>query len=138
MRDARAGLAQVRDRLAAVDVEGAEHLMDPTTPDRLAAARDEADGVLLLPGFDEFVLGYGDRTAVVPAEHAHRIVPGGNGMFRSTVVHRGQVVGTWKWTGRGARRRIEVEPFDVLTGDVTTAVERVAAQPPWTSQPPTS
>jgi Winged helix DNA-binding domain len=127
VRDARAGLAQVRDRLEAVTVDGTEYLMDPATPDRLRAARAEAEGVLLLPGFDEFVLGYGDRTAVVPAEFATRIVPGNNGMFRSTVVHRGQVVGVWRWNGRGAKRTPAVEPFTELPDDVATAIPGLAA-----------
>jgi hypothetical protein len=132
-RDVRAGLAAVRDRLAAVSVDGTDYLMDPGTPDRLAAARAEAGGVLLLPGFDEFVLGYGDRTAVLPAEFAQRIVPGSNGMFRPTVVHRGQIVGTWKWAGRGAARRVEPEPFTTFPKAVATAVPKVAAQLPATS-----
>jgi hypothetical protein len=129
-RDVRAGLAQVRDRLEAVTVDGTEYLMDPGTPDRLAAAKAEAEGVLLLPGFDEFVLGYGDRTAVLPAEFAARIVPGGNGMFRPTVVHRGQVVGTWKWTGRGAKRTVEAEPFTTFPAKLAAAVPKVAATLP--------
>jgi hypothetical protein len=130
VRDARAGLAAVADRLETVTVEGTEYLMDPATPDRLAAARSEADGVLLLPGFDEFVLGYGDRSAVVPAEFADRIVPGGNGMFRATVVHGGQVVATWKWAGRGAKRAVAVEPFTVLPDDVAAAIPGLAAALP--------
>lgn len=129
-RDVRAGLAAVRDRLEAVTVEGTEHFMDPATPDRLAAARAEAEGVLLLPGFDEFVLGYGDRTAVVPAEFATRIVPGNNGMFRSTVVHRGQVVAVWRWSGRGAKRTVDVEPFRDLPAEVAEAVPALAAELP--------
>jgi hypothetical protein len=129
-RAIRAGLAEVRDRLEAVTVDGTEYLMDPETPDRLAAAKTEADGLLLLPGFDEFVLGYGDRAAVLPAEFAQRIVPGGNGMFRPTVVHRGQVVGTWKWTGRGAGRAVEAEPFKAFPKKVAAAVPKVAAALP--------
>jgi hypothetical protein len=130
VRDARAGLAEVRDRLEAVTVDGTEYLMDPATPDRLAAARAEAEGVLLLPGFDEFVLGYGDRTAVVPAEFAARIVPGNNGMFRSTVVHRGQVVAVWRWNGRGAKRTPAVEPFTELPDDVAAAIPDLATALP--------
>src|SRR5215210_4026103 len=38
----RAGLAEVRDRLESVSVDGTEYLMDPSTPERLAAARREA------------------------------------------------------------------------------------------------
>ena len=130
VRDVRAGLAQVRHRLESMTVDGVEHLLDPATPDRLAAARDEADGVLLLPGFDEFVLGYGDRSAVLPAEFAGRIAPGGNGMFRPTVVHRGRVVGTWRWTGRGAERRVEADPFPTCPEEVAAAVPDLAATLP--------
>ncbi len=129
-RDVRAGLAQVRDRLDTVTVEGTEYHMDPRTPDRLAAARAEAGGVFLLPGFDEFVLGYADRTAVVPAEFADRLVPGRNGVFRATVVHGGQVVGLWRWTGRGATRAVEVEPFPELPAEVAAAVPSLAAALP--------
>jgi hypothetical protein len=58
----------------------------------------------LLPGFDEFVLGYVDRRAALPAEFADRIVPGGNGVFRPPVISDGHIVGTWTHTGRGTRR----------------------------------
>jgi Winged helix DNA-binding domain len=117
VRDARAGLGQVRDRLERLETGGTEHWLDPATPGRLAAARAEADGVLLLPGFDELVLGYADRSCTVPAEFADRIVPGGNGMFRSTVVSGGRAVGTWR-VGRGKGRPLELEPFTELTEDV--------------------
>jgi hypothetical protein len=129
-RDARAGLAAVRDRLESVTVEGTEYLMDPGTPQRLAAAREEAEGVLLLPGFDEFVLGYADRSAVVPAEFADRIVPGNNGMFRATVVHRGRVVAVWRWHGRGAKRTAAVEPFTELPEEVAETIPALAAALP--------
>jgi hypothetical protein len=122
LRDARAGLAVARPELAALDVDGAEHLMDPATPDRLAACRDEAAGLFLLPGFDEFVLGYGDRRAILDPEFAGHIVPGNNGMFRPTVVHGGRVVGTWQWTGRGAKRTVTATPFTAFPEGVTSEV----------------
>ena len=125
--DVRAGLAPVRDQLESLTVDGTEHLMDPATPDRLAAARAEADAVHLLPGFDELVLGYADRSCTVPAEHADRIVPGANGVFRATVVHRGQVVAVWR-AGRTKAQAIEVEPFTELPpGVLEAAQERYAA-----------
>jgi hypothetical protein len=130
VRDARSGLAMVRLELAALDVDGVEHLMDPATPDRLASCRAEAEGLFLLPGFDEFVLGYGDRTAVLDAEFAQQIVPGGNGMFRPTVVHGGRIVGTWQWTGRGAGRTVRATPLTAFPAAVEAAIPGAAAELP--------
>lgn len=129
VRDVQAGLAVAGDRLARLVVDGTEHWLDPATPDRLAAARAEAEGVHLLPGFDELVLGYADRRSTVPAAFADRIVPGGNGVFRATALHRGVVVGVWR-AGRGKARALELEPFTELPADVLAAVqERYSALP---------
>ncbi|MGY1783631.1 winged helix DNA-binding domain-containing protein [Geodermatophilus sp. SYSU D00698] len=130
VRDARAGLAPVRDRLATVDVGGTEAYLDPETPERLAACRADAEALHLLPGFDEVVLGYADRSCTVPPEFAERIVPGGNGVFRSTVVCGGQVVGTWRWTGRGAKRIAAAEPFTAFPPGVAERVPELAAALP--------
>ena len=130
LRDARVGLALVRPELAALDVDGVEHLLDPATPDRLAACRAEAEGLFLLPGFDEFVLGYGDRRPILDPEFAGRIVPGNNGMFRPSVVHRGQIVGTWQWAGRSAKRTVTATPFTSFPAAMTAEVVEVAARLP--------
>ncbi|HEV2070453.1 MAG TPA: crosslink repair DNA glycosylase YcaQ family protein, partial [Acidimicrobiales bacterium] len=59
-----------------------------------------------------------------------RIVPGGNGMFRATVISDGRVVGTWKHAGRGSKRRVEATPFDSFSADVAEAISRVYAELP--------
>lgn len=56
---------------------------------------------LLLPAFDEHLLGYQNRVAQLAPAHFERIVPGRNGMFLATVVRDGRVVGTWK---KGTRK----------------------------------
>jgi hypothetical protein len=125
--EARAGLAAALPQLARLEVDGVEYFLDPETPDLLADCRGEARGTFLLPGFDEFVLGYGERGAVLDPAFADRIVPGGNGMFRPTVVSDGRIVGTWQWTGRGARRAVTAIPFTDFTPEVAEAVPRLAA-----------
>ena len=130
MGDVRAGVAAVRDRLAAVEVEGREHLVAPETADLLAEHRAQAAGLFLLPGFDEFVLGYADRSCAVPPEFADRIVPGANGVFRPTVVHRGRVLGTWGWQGRGAKRTVAATPFTTFPDEVAVAIPQAAAALP--------
>lgn len=125
--DARAGLALARPKLVCLDVDGVEYFMDPQTPDLLNASRRRARGVFLLPGFDEFMLGYGDRRAMLAAEFADRIVPGGNGVFRPTVVSDGQVVGTWKHTGSGAKRTVSATPFTSFADKVVKVIPKVYA-----------
>jgi hypothetical protein len=120
-------VALARPHLESIDVDGVEHLMDPATPARLAALGRRARDVVLLPGFDEFVLGYGDRSAALPDAFAQRVCPGGNGMFLGSVVAGGQIVGTWRRTGNGARRAVQATPFTTFTRKVETAVPRLGA-----------
>jgi hypothetical protein len=124
LADVRAGLAVARPALTSLDVDGTEYLLDPRTPELLAGCRREAQGVILLPGFDELLLGYGDRSAVLDPELADRIVPGGNGMFRPTVIAGGRVVGTWRTVGRGAKRTVEATPFTAFPAPVAAAIPR--------------
>ena len=65
----------------------------------------------LLPGFDEFMLGYKDRSAALAPRHAARIVPGKNGMFLSTLVLDGQVRGTWRRSARAHVGEFDASPF---------------------------
>ena len=130
VRDVRAGVAAAGDALARLDVEGTEYLLDPELPDRLREHRDEARAVRLLPGFDEFVLGYADRGAILDPRFAERIVPGRNGVFRPTVVSDGRVVGTWRWTGAGRRRTAAAELFDPREDSLAAVVPGLAAELP--------
>jgi hypothetical protein len=131
--DVRSGVAQARPELESLPVDGVEYLMDPATPALLAdrTIRRQVRDVVLLPGFDEYMLGYGDRTAALPAEFADRIVPGGNGMFRGTVVSDGQVVGTWNRSGgKGTQRAIQATPLTVFDPAVEAGIERKYAELP--------
>ncbi|GAA4429323.1 crosslink repair DNA glycosylase YcaQ family protein [Georgenia halophila] len=130
MADARTGLAIARPELATLDVDGAEHLMDPAAPALLGDLGRKARATVLLPAFDEMILGYQDRTATLPAEHAGRVVPGANGVFKPVVVSGGRAVGTWRRVGRGRvgekGRPVDVEPFTSLTTTTQRTVPRVA------------
>lgn len=120
--DIKVGLALARPHLASASREGVEFLMDPRTPELLDTCRAEARAVTLLPGFDEFILGYGDRSAALPVEQAPQVVPGNNGMFRGTVVVDGRVVGTWKKGGTVKNRQIDAMPFTAFTKAVDSAL----------------
>jgi hypothetical protein len=106
---ARQGLGQA-DGLATRWFDGVEHWMaaDAAQGPAPAAGRDKA---YLLAGFDEYFLGYKHRDAVLEPEHAHKIAPGANGVFRPLIVVDGQIVGTWARSVRGPLLTITLHPF---------------------------
>ncbi len=107
--DCRRGIALAGDALAAVRVGGVEMMVDATLLD----AVDEAPGddFLALPGFDEYLLGFKDRALMLDPAHKQAVIPGGNGVFQSTLVRAGRVVGTWRRTVRAKQISIEVRPL---------------------------
>ncbi len=123
--DVKTGLAIARPHLERIEVDGVEYFMHPQTSALLDSCRSHAKGVFLLPGFDEYMLGYQDRGAALPAEFAQRIVPGNNGMFLPTVIADGEVIGTWKRTGRGPKQAVLATPFTSFSNPVQHAIPRL-------------
>lgn len=123
--DVKAGLAIARPQLERIEAHGVEYFMHPETSALLDSCRSRAKGVFLLPGFDEYMLGYQDRGAALPAEFAQRVVPGNNGMFQPTVVADGEVIGIWKRTGRGSKKTVLATPFTSFSSMVQDAVPRL-------------
>jgi hypothetical protein len=107
--DARKGLEAVATQLCRIDVEGE---LFWTAPDLLDLPLPKS--VQLLPGFDEYMLGYTQRTLMVPEQHLPKIVPGGNGMFMPTLVIDGKVVGLWKRTFQRNGVKVQLFPFGTL------------------------
>jgi hypothetical protein len=130
MKDVKTGLALARAQLDSMVVDGVEYFMDPRTRELLDCYRQSAEGLFLLPGFDEFILGYQDRSAALPAEFAGRIVPGNNGMFLPTVVLCGQVEGTWKRVRRGAKQTLLTAPFTAFEPEIEATLPALFAALP--------
>ena len=50
--------------------------------------------IRFLPPYDELLLGYKDRTDVLPSEHCSKAFTG-NGLFFPVILYEGQIVGNW-------------------------------------------
>jgi hypothetical protein len=110
--EAREALALIRSELVEETIDGRRYWLPPGQ----ATVSDVAGPIVhALPGFDEFVLGYKDRSAALDRQFADRICPGGNGVFYPTIVVNGQIVGTWKRENKKKAVSISVEPFTSLT-----------------------
>jgi hypothetical protein len=98
--EAKRAIAMAEPELAAIPWNGKTLWMSKALRDadtsRSGTASTSTSVAVALPGFDEFMLGYKDRSFSVPAAHLQKIVPGNNGMFMPTLVLDGVVVGTWK------------------------------------------
>jgi hypothetical protein len=124
--DAKRALSWAQPSLERMVVDGTEMWMS----NALTQRNDDVPRAHLLPGFDEFMLGYRDRSAALASRHAERVVPGGNGVFLSTLVLDGQVCGTWRRTTRPKSVEIEALPFGRLKAtdkkEFAGSVERFA------------
>ncbi len=72
------------------------------------------DSLYLLPAFDEYLIGYTDRAAVLSEPNAKKYVTL-NGMFIPIIVYRGAVAGTWKRTIKGDFVEVELKFFSKVT-----------------------
>lgn len=138
LKDIKAGMEQAKTKLETIECNGTEYWLAPETAELLGGPESRktvngARSVLLLPGFDEYLLGYTDRSAALAPEYAQLTVPGGNGMFKATVVAGGKVVGTWrKAQGAAEKQRqragaVLPDLFSELTKNQDRALETAAA-----------
>lgn len=122
--EARMALDALKTELVSETINEQTYWQPPSTP---TVAKD-APTLYLLPGFDEYLLGYKDRSAVLDPEFAERVCPGKNGVFMPTIVSRGRVVGTWKKTQKKGAIITTPQPFTSLTEEERQAFA-TASQP---------
>ena len=120
--EARSGLESAMPELTSETIEGKDYWMKSDAPGHTAYDESRVD---LLPAFDEYLLGYKDRGAVLAVEDATKVVPGKNGVFLPTIVVDGRVVGTWKRKLKKNSIDITMSPF-THPGDLDERVNKAA------------
>ncbi len=103
LTDARAGLELAAGDLVQDEIDGRQYYRP------LAPRHSQLDGrgAHLLPAFDEYLVGYSDRSAVLDPQ-AVKSVNAGGGMLSPVILIDGRVAGTWKRTLK--KDRMEVSP----------------------------
>jgi hypothetical protein len=91
--DVREALALARPGLAREVVDGRELWRSASA----RARRGAGDAAHLLPAFDELLVGYRDRSAILAPAHADRV----HHLLSPTIVAGDRVVGTWTRSPRG-------------------------------------
>ncbi|HEV7705367.1 MAG TPA: winged helix DNA-binding domain-containing protein, partial [Gemmatimonadaceae bacterium] len=120
--EARAGISMVASELDGVQIGDSSQFVA-----RDAATAPRANrSVHLLPGFDEYLLGYTERSIALDSKHASAIVPGNNGMFLATIVAGGRVVGTWRATTNESGGHVTSALFATLSARDKQALVKCA------------
>jgi hypothetical protein len=108
---AKQAITLIRDELKPVECDG-------WTGFRLGEC-DPQEGVRLLPAFDNYLIGYRDRSAIIDADRVERVYQGG--LIRPTVLLDGRVAGTWQLDR--AKDQVRVQPFEPYSRAVRRDVE---------------
>ncbi|WP_460529670.1 winged helix DNA-binding domain-containing protein [Humibacter ginsengiterrae] len=100
---------------SALETAGDEEWLIEAGRTQSDAIASTPSGVQAVPGWDEYVLGYADRSPVLDPEFAPRVSATGNGVFLPTILSAGRVVGTWRQSVQGPRVVAQAQPFTRLT-----------------------
>jgi hypothetical protein len=120
--DARNGLEMATSQLVREIVDGFTYWFAASTPPAQALSQT----TYLLPNYDEYVVGYTDRSAVFDESHTNKLDARGNVLFNHIVVVDGQVIGTWKRTVKKEMVTITPSIFTELAEDKLRALNAAA------------
>lgn len=109
-KDAQVGLKLEAPQLTSETVEGQTYWMAR----RMSARTATSPVIQLLPGFDEYLLGYTDRNPVLNPNHARKVYAGLNLVFNPTMVIDGRIGGTWKRVIRNQSVELSLRPFKTM------------------------
>ncbi|HLI92421.1 MAG TPA: winged helix DNA-binding domain-containing protein [Puia sp.] len=103
--EARVGVELNEKSLEQAEANGKVYLFAAEMEERQTGERSKilAEGTFLLPAFDEYTVGYKDRSLVLDPRFAAQC----NSGLSPVVVHKGQIIGTWsRAPGKGAGTKI--------------------------------
>lgn len=82
----------------------------------------------LLPNYDEYFIGYRDRSAIAKRIGSSKLVTGGNALIAHVVVIDGQLVGGWKRSPDHSEQAATLDLVVKLTGAEHRLLDSVIAQ----------
>jgi Winged helix DNA-binding domain len=118
--EAKVGLENAKSHLIQETIEGQTYWLSQNINNAVST------NVHLLPWFDEFLVAYKDRSAVLESVNTKQVNAGG--MLNPTIISDGQVVGTWKSVLKKDTVTLHLMPFRSLEEtekhSLAVAVER--------------
>lgn len=123
VKDAKHALKMVQAEFLSETIASQTYWLSPS----MAMPGNVHESMHFLPAFDEFLISYTDRSAVLPCER-HTKTVFTNGVFRPVIVVNGQVVGIWKRTFKKDTVIVETGCFTRLDPAIMGYIEHAAHQ----------
>jgi hypothetical protein len=124
LADARRATSLAGSAVEGETIEGQRYWSAPSAhPPDTVRLRGQARA---LPPFDEFLVGYRDRSAAVDPAHAARLTA--FEILGPVVIFDGQLVATWKRRILGRKAVLSIAPLSRLSKGRVAAVERALAR----------
>ncbi len=121
VKDARSALELVKSNF----IQETFNLETYWLTDSFSISRNSLKSVSLLPAFDEYIISYKDRNAMLTIKNKKKAVLN-NGIFRPVIIMYGQVIGIWRRSTKSDKIIIEIEFFRSFSKAVTKLIERAS------------
>jgi hypothetical protein len=120
--DSKAGLDMVKSQLVQEVIDGQTYWLAASGP----AATASAPTVYLLPNYDEYSVGYTDRSALLDGRDAQKLDSRSSVLLSYIIVIDGHIAGTWKRTFKKGAVVIESSLFRPLNDAESQAFDAAA------------
>jgi hypothetical protein len=124
MADARAGIESVKSEFVHEEIDGKTYWFDHS----VAPAIEESPTAHLLPNYDEYFIGFKDRSAIGELARLAGIKANEPAFLAHVIILDGQLVGGWKRTLRKGAVQLEFKLIADLTQGQQRAVEQAAGR----------
>ncbi|AWO01542.1 winged helix DNA-binding domain-containing protein [Chitinophaga alhagiae] len=118
----KAAIQSLGQSLQKITFGGQEYWMVPAS-----AQAPSANQLFLLPGFDEYYIGYSDRGLLSDEATLKKLIPP-NGILQPTIVANGRIAGTWKRTMKKNTLQLEASFFSPFSDPRKKAMVKRSAE----------
>ncbi|HEU5368644.1 MAG TPA: winged helix DNA-binding domain-containing protein [Ktedonobacterales bacterium] len=122
--DVKIGLEMIKSYLLHETIDGRIYWFAEQTP----PAKGLAQTAYLLPNYDEYIVGYTDRSAIFDTTHISKLDTRGNPLFQHTMLLDGRIVGAWQRAFQKGAASITFSPFTALSENERQAFAVAADQ----------
>ena len=124
MAEAREGMEAIKSQFASEEINGKTYWFDSS----VSSVKEKSPTAHLLPNYDEFFVGFKDRSAIGDVAKQAGIKSDDPSFLANVIILDGQLVGGWKRTLKKNAVLIEFMLITNLTKAQEKAVEKAASQ----------